>query len=94
MLEIKAIKYNLPVEGMTCASCVARVEKSLNKIDGIENVSVNYASEKVAFELDENVSLETAKVAVEKYGYKLFTEVEETISTNEAELVDENHKKL
>ena len=87
-------KYSLPVEGMTCASCVARVEKSLNKIDGIENVSVNYASEKVAFELDENVSLETAKVAVEKYGYKLFTEVEETISTNEAELVDENYKKL
>lgn len=69
------MKYNLPVEGMTCASCVARVEKSLNKIDGIENVIVNYASEKVSFEVDDNVELDIAKKAVEKYGYKLHTEI-------------------
>ena len=59
------MKYNLPVEGMTCASCVARVEKSLNKIDGIENVTVNYANEKVSFEVDENIDLDVAKQAVE-----------------------------
>ena len=68
------IKYNLPVEGMTCASCVARVEKSLKKIDGIENVYVNLAAEKVSFELDKNVDLEIAAGAVGKYGYKLHTE--------------------
>jgi P-type Cu+ transporter len=87
-------KYSLPVEGMTCASCVARVEKSLNKIDGIKNVSVNYASEKVAFELDENVSLQTAKETVEKYGYKLNTKVEENHTPKVVEAVDENYKKL
>ncbi len=46
----KTTKYAFPVEGMTCASCVARVEKALVKINGIENVSVNFANEKVAFE--------------------------------------------
>lgn len=91
----KGIKtYRLPVKGMTCASCVARVEKSLNKIDGIKNVFVNYASEKVAFELDENVSLQTAKEAVEKYGYKLNTKVEENLNNKEVEVVDENYKKI
>ncbi len=83
------MKYNLPVEGMTCASCVARVEKSLNKIDGIENVIVNYANEKVSFEVDENVSLDVAKEAVEKYGYKLHTEKAQTENIN-ADIKDEN----
>ncbi len=68
------IKYNLPVEGMTCASCVTRVEKALNKIDGIDNVAVNLANEKVTFEIDEKLSLDSAKQAIEKYGYKLHTE--------------------
>ena len=37
----------LPVEGMTCASCVARVEKVLLKADGVESALVNLATEKV-----------------------------------------------
>ncbi len=68
------MKYNLPVEGMTCASCVARVEKALKKIDGIENVSVNFASEKVTFETKGDIPLDVAAEAVAKYGYKLHTE--------------------
>ncbi len=68
------MKYNLPVEGMTCASCVARVEKSLKKIEGIENVSVNFAAEKVSFEIKDNIDLDVAAKAVAKYGYKLHTE--------------------
>ncbi|MCF6268333.1 MAG: heavy metal translocating P-type ATPase [Melioribacteraceae bacterium] len=90
------MKYNLPVEGMTCASCVARVEKSLNKIEGIENVTVNYASEKVSFEVDENVSLDIAKEAVEKYGYKLYTEKVRTEDSGTAieDESDEQYNKL
>ncbi len=42
-------KISLPVEGMTCASCVARVEKSIAKIEGVTDVAVNLATEKVNF---------------------------------------------
>ncbi len=96
MTNVETKKYSLPVEGMTCASCVARVEKALKKIDGIENVSVNFANEKVTFEIDESVSLETAKQAVEKYGYKLHTEVLEEEKSEEKgeELIDEHYDKL
>ena len=48
----KVEKINAPVEGMTCASCVARVEKAISKVDGVKNVSVNFASEKASFEFD------------------------------------------
>jgi copper chaperone CopZ len=42
----------LPVEGMTCASCVARVEKAITKFDGVTNVNVNLATEKVTLDYD------------------------------------------
>ena len=35
----------MPIVGMTCASCAARIEKRLNRLDGVE-ASVNYATEK------------------------------------------------
>lgn len=64
--------YNLPVKGMTCASCVARVEKVLGKIEGIENAQVNFATEKVSFDINENVAdLNEAAKKLEKYGYSL-----------------------
>lgn len=50
MKEIR--KITLPVEGMTCASCVARVEKAVSKADGVSSVTVNLATEKVSFEID------------------------------------------
>ncbi len=89
-------KYNLPVEGMTCASCVTRVEKALNKIDGINNVAVNFANEKVTFEIDENVTLDSAKHAIDKYGYKLHTKVlkSDRVDKNEEGLKDTYYEKL
>ncbi len=84
------MKYNLPVEGMTCASCATRVEKSLKKIEGIENVSVNLAAEKVTFEAKDNIELDVAAKAVEKYGYKLHTEnaISKSDETDDAQATD------
>lgn len=90
-------KLNLPVAGMTCASCVARVEKALQKVDGIENVSVNFATEKVSFEMKNDSLLEEAKKAVERYGYKLKTESgndEKSSDSEEKEFSDESYNSL
>ena len=45
-------QITLPVMGMTCANCVASVERNTQKVDGIVEANVNYASEKVTFTYD------------------------------------------
>ena len=63
---------SLPVEGMTCASCVLRVEKALKKIEGVEDVNVNLATEKVTFTFNNSeVDLNKIANAVEDAGYKI-----------------------
>lgn len=72
MNKISAQNISLPVEGMTCASCVVRVEKSVTKINGISNVNVNLATEKVTFDYDPAmVNLDEVAAKVEDIGYKL-----------------------
>jgi P-type Cu+ transporter len=44
--SIPTAELSLPILGMTCANCVANVERSLNKVDGVLEATVNYASEK------------------------------------------------
>ncbi|AKJ27136.1 metal ABC transporter ATPase [Caldimonas brevitalea] len=56
---------------MTCASCVARVEKSLAAVPGVKDASVNLATEAATVEADTNVGLDSLRSAVEKAGYKL-----------------------
>ena len=59
----------LPIEGMTCASCATRIERRLNKLDGV-TASVNYATEKAAVEYDPAQTTPEALVdAVEQVGY-------------------------
>ncbi len=41
-----ASSISLPIEGMTCASCVGRVEAALARIEGVDSVSVNLATER------------------------------------------------
>ncbi|HEM4928900.1 TPA: cation-translocating P-type ATPase [Streptococcus suis] len=41
-----------PIPGVTCASCAMTVEKALNKLDGIQNASVNLATEKTNIQYD------------------------------------------
>lgn len=60
----------LPIEGMTCASCVLRVEKALKKVEGVEDAIVNLATEQAKVVLDPmKVDIKKLKEAVEKVGY-------------------------
>jgi Cu+-exporting ATPase len=69
----------LPVEGMTCASCVLRVEKALKKVGGVQTASVNLATEKVSLSFDPaKVKIEELTSAVEEAGYKLVIPQENT----------------
>jgi Cu+-exporting ATPase len=59
----------LEIEGMTCASCVRRVEKALGKVPGVENAEVNFATEQAAVDHAEPLAPEALIGAVEKAGY-------------------------
>ncbi|MDF3039018.1 MAG: copA [Thermomicrobiales bacterium] len=62
----------LPIEGMTCASCVRRVERSLAKIPGVEDASVNFATEQAVVRFDPaQASLADLRAAVDKAGYRV-----------------------
>jgi Cu+-exporting ATPase len=72
MLETRgAMKLEeLTVTGMTCASCSARVEKVVGKLQGVKVASVNLATEKLHLEYDEaRLSLDAVQSAVEGAGY-------------------------
>lgn len=73
---------NLPVEGMTCAACVARVEKTLKKVNGVSNATVNLAAETVRIEFDAKaVSLQTIADRLHESGYELIIKKEpDTVS--------------
>ena len=59
---------DLAIGGMTCASCAARIEKKLNRLDGVA-ATVNYATEKAHVVFDDAVTPEVLIAAVESAGY-------------------------
>ncbi len=62
-------RLELPISGMTCASCAARIEKRLNRLEGVE-ASVNYATETASVTFDPSaVAPEGLVEAVEQVGY-------------------------
>ena len=62
-------RLRLDVEGMTCASCAARIERKLNKLDGVE-ATVNYATEAASVSFDPaSVSVDDLIATVEATGY-------------------------
>lgn len=65
----KTESVELQVEGMTCASCVGRVEKALLKVPGVLKASVNLATEKVTVETLSGVTFAMLAAAVSKAGY-------------------------
>ena len=61
-------EVRLELEGMTCASCVRRIERKLNKLDGVE-ATVNFATEQATVHCDPSVTVDDLVAAVEAAGY-------------------------
>jgi Cu+-exporting ATPase len=76
-------RVELPIQGMTCASCASRIERKLNKLEGV-TATVNYATEKASVDFDpDSVSSDDLLAAVEAVGYTA------TLPTEEVNAADE-----
>ena len=72
--KVATKKSIFPVSGMTCASCVSRVEEALSSLPGVIAVNVNLASEKATVEYVEGTDVAEMRRAVEEAGYGLGSE--------------------
>ncbi len=84
--ELPETRVELALEGMTCAACANRIERKLNKLDGVE-ASVNYATEQAAVRYDaERVTVADLLGAVEAAGYHaaLASEAREAVDRADA----------
>ncbi|MBC8287266.1 MAG: heavy metal translocating P-type ATPase [Nitrospinae bacterium] len=73
--EVPRLSKIFPVEGMTCASCVSRVEKKLLSLQGIYSVDVNLATQQVLVDyIPAMVSFESLRSALQEVGYRLLPE--------------------
>ena len=68
MTDTRTTDVELVIGGMTCASCAARIEKKLNRLDGV-TASVNYATEKATVQVGDAVTTADLIATVEKTGY-------------------------
>ncbi len=69
--EVPTQRVDLPIEGMTCASCVRRVERALGKVPGVLEASVNLATEQATVQALGTVSRAAMKAAIEKAGFEV-----------------------
>ncbi|RMG02713.1 MAG: copper-translocating P-type ATPase [Nitrospirae bacterium] len=67
------INITIPVKGMTCAACVRAVENALSRLDGVQSVSVNFASEKASLETAGKIPLEEIIKTIKEEGYDVAT---------------------
>ncbi|AOY77761.1 heavy metal translocating P-type ATPase [Clostridium formicaceticum] len=82
-------KVTLKIKGMTCTACANKVEKTLNKVEGITSANVNFAVEKVTIEYDsKKVRLIDIQKKVSGLGYEL------NLEENEDDGVDEDEIKI
>ena len=80
------VRKNYPVSGLSCASCAANVEKTLNNQPGVKSASVNFASSTVWVEYNtEATSPNSLRNAVRSSGYDIITDQQE--ATQQAEVI-------
>jgi Cu+-exporting ATPase len=70
-------RLSLPVEGMTCASCVGRVERALKAVPGVDSASVNLATERADLTFSGTADPQAAVHAIENAGYNVREETTE-----------------
>jgi Cu+-exporting ATPase len=64
-------QVTMPIEGMTCASCAQRIEKTVSKLNGVSSANVNLATEKATIDYDPSIiRLSQIKSEIIKIGYK------------------------
>ena len=68
-LDVAVQTIELDVQGMTCASCAARIEKKLNRLEGV-NATVNYATEKATVHAGKQTTAQTLIQTIEQTGYQ------------------------
>lgn len=89
--DVVTDKKELVLTGMTCAACATRIEKGLNKMDGVIHANVNLALEKASIEYNPtDVSLNDMIQKVEKLGYGAIIKSDD----NEQEAVDYRQKEI
>ena len=75
--QVPLVRKTLLIEGMSCAACSARVEKALNKVEGVIKANVNLATNKAIVEFPSGVVEDRDLIeAVKKAGYKAKVEIE------------------
>ncbi len=69
--KIEGISVEIPIEGMSCMSCVANVKKTLSALDGVANVKVSLENKKTTIQYNpQKISLDTIQQTINKIGYK------------------------
>jgi len=76
-MSANLIAVDLPITGMTCASCASRVEVALSRLPGIDAANVNLATEKATLHAKLAIDVGSAVTAIEKAGYGVPLETQE-----------------
>ncbi|MEX0806890.1 MAG: heavy metal translocating P-type ATPase [Candidatus Binatia bacterium] len=81
--ETRTEKTAIPIRGLTCASCVEKIEKQLHRLPGVINASVNFGTEKAAVEFLPSVhTLEDFRKAIRDVGYEPVTVQDESAAVD------------
>ncbi|MGW6194124.1 heavy metal translocating P-type ATPase [Bacillus cereus] len=87
-------KAEFTVSGMTCAACANKVEKRLNKLDGVNKATVNFALESATVDFNPNeISVNEMKSTITKLGYKLEVKSDEQDSSTDHRLKEIERQK-
>ena len=68
--SVASQQVELAVEGMTCASCVGRVERALKAVPGVQSASVNLATERATVQIGGGATVDALRAAIAKAGYQ------------------------